>query len=59
MRETRTKDAKVRVNVRIPEEVYPKLEDLARKQNRTVANLLSHLGITAVEQETNSELKAD
>jgi hypothetical protein len=56
MKQSRTKDTKVRVNVRIPEDIYPKLEELARKQNRTVPNLLSSLGIAAVEQE--QQLKA-
>lgn len=42
---------KVRVNVRIDPEIYPQLELKAKKEGRTVANLLAQLGAEAVQQE--------
>lgn len=42
---------KVRISVRLDGDVFPELEQMAKRQGRTVANLLAQLGAEAVKQE--------
>lgn len=41
---------KVRISVRLDGEVFPELEQIAKNEGRTVANLLAQLGADAVKR---------